>query len=165
MNKNLVAISVIILGAGLLLIWSGILLYDSEILLGLVLAAFGISNTNYSFRVSGRKAIVLSAILFLTGIVLIVKNSYEIIDTRGLVLVSILFISGAAFLILFIENVKQKTFLLAGFVLILLSYFSLTVLKKIGLFEWLKTVGDMFEVFLPVILILFGMSIFINRKK
>lgn len=165
MNKNLVAISLIIIGAGLLLIWSGVLLYDSEILLGLVLAAFGISNTNYSFRVGSRKAIVLSAILFLTGIVLIVKNTYEIIDTRGLVLVSILFISGAVFLILFIENVKQKTFLLSGFALIILSYFSLTVLKKIGLFQWLKTVGDMFEVFLPVILILFGMSIFINRKK
>ena len=165
MNKNLVAISLIILGAGLLLIWSGILIYNSEILLGLVLAAFGISNTNYSFRVGSRRTIVLSAILFLTGIVLIVKNSYEIIDTRGLVLVSILFISGAAFLILFIENVKQKTFLFSGFALIILSYFSLTVLKKIGLFEWLKNVGDMFEVFLPVILILFGMSIFINRKK
>ena len=165
MNKNLVAISLIILGAGLLLIWSGILIYDSEILLGLVLAAFGISNTNYSFRIGSRKTIVLSAILFLTGVVLIVKTSYEIIDTRGLVLVSILFISGAVFLILFIENVKQKTFLLSGFTLIILSYFSLTVLKKIGLFQWLKTAGDMFEVFLPVILILFGMSIFINRKK
>ena len=165
MNKNLVAISLIILGAGLLLIWSGVLLYDSEILLGLVLAAFGISNTNYSFRAGSRKTIVLSAILFLVGVVLIVKNSYEIIDTRGLVLVSILFISGAAFLILFIENMKQKAFLLGGFALIILSYFSLTVLKKIGLFQWLKTVGDKFEVFLPVILILFGMSIFINRKK
>lgn len=165
MNKNLVAISLIILGAGWLLIWSGVLVYDSEILLGLVLAAFGISNTNYAFRAGSRKAIVLSAILFLVGIVLIVKNSYEIIDTRGLVLVSILFISGAAFLILFIENMKHKSFLLSGFALIMLSYFSLTVLKKIGLFERLKTIGDMFEVFLPVILILFGMSIFINRKK
>lgn len=165
MNKNLVAISLIILGAGLLLIWSGILIYDSEILLGLVLAAFGISNTNYSFRIGSRKVIILSAILFLVGVVLIVKNSYEIMDTRGLILVSILFISGASLLILFIDNMKQKTFLFSGFALIILSYFSLTVLKKIGLFEWLKTVGDMFEVFLPVILIIFGMSIFINRKK
>lgn len=165
MNKNLAAISLILLGSGLLLIWSGVLIYDPEILLGLVLVAFGISNTNYSFRTGNRKMISLSTILFLVGVALIVKNSYDIIDTRGLVLVSILFISGALFLILFIDEMKQKVFLFAGVALIVLSYFSLTVLKEIGLFKWLKTIGDMFDVFLPVILILFGMSIFVNRKK
>lgn len=165
MNKNLAAIALIIFGVVSLLIWSGVLSYDPEILIGLILAAFGLSNTNYAFRSSSRKMIVLSSILFLTGIALITKNSYDIIDTRGLVLVSILFISGSAFLLIFIENTKQRAFLIIGLALILLSVISLTVLKEVGLFKWLRVVGNMFEVFLPVILILLGMSIYIGRKK
>lgn len=165
MNKNLTAISLIIFGAGSLLIWGGMLSYDSEILLGLVLTAFGLSNANYAFRSGSRKMIIFSSVLFLSGIALITKNSYDIIDERGLVMVSILFIGGASFLILFIENTKQKVFVYAGIVLILLSIISLTVLRELGLFKWLKVIGDMFEVFLPIILILFGMSIYISRKK
>jgi hypothetical protein len=165
MSKNLFAISLVILGAGLLLIWSGILVYDPEMLIGIVLAALGVSNTNFSFRSGNRKMIVLSTILFLIGVVLIVKNTYEIVDTRGLVLVSILFISGASFLILFVDNVKQKTFLYSGLGLILASYFSITVLRGFGLFDWLKTVGDFLEIFWPVILIVLGLSIFVKKKK
>ena len=165
MSKNLFAISLIILGAGLLLIWSGILVYDPEMLIGIILSALGISNTNFSFRNNNRKMIVISTILFLIGVVLIVKNTYEIVDSRGLVLVSILFISGSSFLILFVDNVKQKTFLYSGLALILASYFSITVLRGFGLFDWLKTVGDFLEIFWPVILIVLGLSIFIKKKK
>jgi hypothetical protein len=165
MNKNLAAISLIILGAGLLLIWSGIFIYEAEILFGFVLTSFGLTNTNYSFGSGSRKAIILSTILFLIGIALLVKNAYDIIDTRGLVLVSILFISGAVFLLLFIDRTKQRVFLFTGTALIVLSYFSLTVLKELGLFKWVHTIGEMFEVFLPVILIIFGISIYIGRKK
>lgn len=152
-------------GAGSLLIWSGVFSYDPEILLGIVLTAFGLSNANYSFRYSTRKMIIFSSILFLAGIALIIKNSYDIIDTRGLALVSILFVSGSVFVIMFIENTKQKVFLFAGLVLTLLSIFSLTVLRELGLFKWLKVIGDTFEVFLPVILVIFGISIYISRKK
>lgn len=165
MNKNLAAISLIIFGLGSLLVWSGVLSYDPEILIGLVLTAFGLSNTNYAFRSSSRKMIVFSSIVFLAGIALITKNSYDIIDTRGLVLVSILFISGSSFLIMFIDNTKQKVFLIAGLALIFLSVISLTVLRELGLFKWLRVVGNMFEVFLPVILILLGMVVYIGRKK
>jgi len=165
MNKNLTAISLILLGVGSLLIWSGTLAYDLEFLFGLVFTAFGISNSNYAFRMGSRKWIVLSSILFLTGVALITENTYDIIDTRGLVLVSILFISGTSFLILFIDNAKQKSFFLTGLVLILLSVFSITLLRELGLFKRLKIIGDMFEVFLPLILILFGMSIYLGRKK
>ncbi|KAF0151199.1 MAG: hypothetical protein FD143_2138 [Ignavibacteria bacterium] len=165
MNKNLTAISLIIFGVGSLLIWSGVLSYNPEILFGIVLTAFGLSNANYSFRYGPRKMIIFSSILFLAGIVLMIKNLYDIIDTRGLVLVSILFISGSAFVIMFIENTKHKTFLFTGVTLALLSIFSLTVLRELGLFKWLKIIGDTFEFFLPVILIFFGVSIYISRKK
>ena len=165
MNRILLAISLIILGIILILRWTGVILYETESIVGIVLTAFGLFNANISFRKNNRKGYVFSSILFLVGIALYVKSVFVLPDTRGLVLVSILFVSGAVLIILFLENISQKIFLWSGILLLLLSISSLTFLRMLGLFRLTNKIADLFEIFWPVILTVFGMSLFINRKK
>lgn len=103
--------------------------------------------------------------MFLIGVVFIVKSYFEILDSRGIVFFSILFISGSVLVILFIENIKEKVFLYAGFIFLVMSYLSITEFRKFGLFNTANRIGNLLEVFWPVILIIMGIIIFINRKK
>jgi hypothetical protein len=46
-----------------------------------------------------------------------------------------------------------------------LSYLTVTFLKNLGLFETANKIGNLVEVFWPVILIVLGIGVLINRKK
>lgn len=93
------------------------------------------------------------------------KSYFEILDTRGIVFASILFASGAVFMLLFIENAKEKLFIVSALLLILLSYLTVTFFKNIGLFESVNKIGNLFEVLWPAVLMILGIGVFINRKK
>lgn len=165
MNKTLAAISLIILGILMLLKWSGLVVYETEAILGFVFTAFGLSSTNLSLKQNNKKILVPSSILFLIGIALLIRVYYNIPDTRGFALVSILFISGAVFLLLFIDNYSQKVFLITGIALLFLSVISITFLQIAGLFQLTNKIATRLKSFWPIILILFGTGLFINRKK
>jgi hypothetical protein len=165
MNRILLSISLVILGLLLLLRWVGLFTFEIQTITGLSLTIFGLFNAHLSLVKENRKGLLLSSILFLVGIALVVKSVYELPDTRGLILVSILFISGAGFLILYFENSTQKVFLWSAILLFALSISSITLLRMAGLFRLTNKIADIFEVFWPVVLTLFGMSLFVNRKK
>ena len=93
------------------------------------------------------------------------KANIEIYDARGFVLTSVLFLSGSVFLVLFLENTKEKIFVISGIILIVLSYLTITTFKKLGVFDLANKIANLFEFFWPVVLLIFGISVFINRKK
>ncbi len=165
MNRILLAISLIVAGIFFLIRWAGFISFQTETAVGAIFIIFGLINADLSLRKNNRKVFLISAIMFLCGVSLLVKSIFFLPDTRGLVLVSILFISGSALLVLFLENVSQKIFLWSGIILAALSIISLTLLRMIGLFRLTNQIANLFEIFWPIILTLFGMSLFINRKK
>ena len=76
-----------------------------------------------------------------------------------------IFVIISVFLVLFFENTKGKIFVVSGISLMVLSYLTITTFKKFGVFDIANKIADLFEFFWPVVLITFGISIFINRKK
>ncbi len=142
-----------------------IILLTFEDVVGIVFIFYSIPTVYSALSNSERGKLTSSTILFFVGVVFLVKSYFEILDTRGIVFFSVLFISGSVLVILFIENIKEKIFLYAGIVLLVLSYLSITQFKKFGLFNAANRIGNLSEVFWPVILIVMGMIIFVNRKK
>lgn len=164
-NRLILGISFLLLGVLSLLDKAEVVFLSTEDVLGIVFIFYAIPTVYLSLNDGKRERLVSATILFFVGIVFIVRSYFEIPDTRGLVFVSILFISGSVFFILFIENTKEKIFFTASATLILLSFLSLTYFKGLGLFETANKIGNWVGVFWPVILIVLGLSIFINRKK
>lgn len=164
-NRTILSITFILYGIFSVLNLARVIPFTEERLTGAVFIFYGAVTVFLSFSNQKRENLVFASGLFLVGVILLVKSNFEIIDTRGIVFTSTLFISGALLLILFIDNTKEKVFLYSGIVLILMSYLSITVLKNIGLFEIANKAGDYFKYFWPVLLIVFGISIFINRSK
>jgi hypothetical protein len=164
-SKLALGTSLLLFGVLTLLDNFGIISFSFEKIFGYALMFYSIPTFYSSLNNSRRETLISSTILFLVGIIFLVKGYFQIIDSRGIMFASILFIGGAVLLVLFLENLKEKIFLTAGFVLILLSILSVTILKKIGLFDLSTKVNNMFEIFWPVILIIAGINLFINRKK
>ena len=164
-NRIILGLSFLIFGILSMLSGRNIILLSFEDVVGIVFIFYSIPTVYSAFSNDDRGKLIASTILFLIGIVFFVKSYYEILDTRGLVFFSILFISGSILIILFIENIKEKIFLYAGIMLLVLSYLSITQFKKLGLFNAANRIGNLLEVFWPVILIVMGMIIFVNRKK
>ena len=164
-NRIILGISFLIFGVLSMLSSRNIIFLTFEDVAGIVFIFYSVPTVYSALNNGERGKLIVSTILFLVGVVFLVKSYFEILDTRGIVFFSILFISGSVLIILFIENVKEKIFLYAGFILLVLSYLSITQFKRLGLFNSANRIGNLLEVFWPVILIVMGMIIFVNRKK
>ncbi len=164
-NKIILGISFLIFGILSMLSSRNIILLTFEDVAGIVFIFYSVPTVYSALNNGERGKLIVSTILFLVGVVFLVKSYFEILDTRGIVFFSILFISGSVLIILFIENIKEKVFLYAGIFFLMLSYLSITQFKRWGLFISANRVGNLLEVFWPVILIMMGMIIFVNRKK
>jgi hypothetical protein len=134
-------------------------------IVGFSLILFGIPAVYISLNLGNRPLLVFASIVFMIGVLVLVKINYEIINTQGIVFISILFITGTTAFMLFIENASQKIFLIIAFVLLLLGYLSITVFKKLGLLILSNKIANYAEDFWPIVLLTTGLFIFLIRKK
>jgi hypothetical protein len=164
-NKILIGISCVVFGGLTYLNNSLGLNFDIKELLGSALIIYGIPSVYLSLNGEKRGELFLSTVLFFIGIVLIVKSMFALVDTKGLVFSSVLFIGGAAFFMLFIDNRKEKAFLIVSVVLLILGFVSTNIFRQIGIINAANNVTHLLESFLPAILIVLGAVIFAARKK
>lgn len=158
----------------LILVLSGFLILASQLKLlkielfqifGAALILQGITSVSISFKQNRRDLLFLFTVMFLVGIFFTTKSYFVIRETREIVFTSILFISGGAFLMLFIENMKEKFFLYTGLLFLLIGYLSTTLLRDAGITKYADTLGGLAKDFWPVVLIITGLILFLNRKK
>jgi hypothetical protein len=164
-NKILIGIACIVFGGLTYLNNSFGLDFNTEELLGLVLIIFGIPAVYLSLNNEKRNELFLFTILFFIGIVLVVKSRFALVDTKGLVFSSVLFIGGAAFFMLFVENLKEKVFLLVSIALLILSFVSTNIFRQIGIIDAAHNIVSLLKNYLPAILIIIGAVVFAARKK
>jgi hypothetical protein len=152
---------------GLLISLSGfkIIKMGRDEIIGTVLILQAIPSVFISLMKSRRTLIFVFTVIFMIGIIFITKSHYEIIESRGLIFSSILFISGSGFLILYTDNLKERVFLYTGILFFVLGYFSITFFRELGIIEFANSLANIVEDFWPIVLILLGLTIFINRKK
>lgn len=159
---------------GLILVLSGILILGSQLrlfkielfnVLGIALILQGIASVSISFKQNRRDLLFLFTVMFMVGIIFITKSYFVIRETREIVFTSILFISGGAFLMLFIENTKEKFFLYTGLMFLFIGYLSTTLFRDAGITKYADSLGGLAKDFWPIFIITTGLLLFINRKK
>lgn len=168
MNKNhkiITALALILFGLLSLLDYFSIISVSESFSAAIALIIYSLPAVYFSLNGKNRIRLVTASILFMIGILFLIKENFELINSRGLIFTSILFIGGSTFMILFIENTKQKIFLAASLVLMTAAYLSVTLFRNIGMMDFADRLADTAEDFWPVVLILWGLNIFRNRKK
>jgi len=165
MNKILIAISVFIWGFASLLNYFGVLDFSIENLTSIIMIAYGLSSTNLAFRQNNRRQLIISSTIFLLGILFIVKSNYEITETRSMVFVSIFLITASISILLYIENLSQKVFLYSGMILFIVGILLLKFMRELQITFLIYKTVNLFEIFWPIILIVFGLSILVSKNK
>ena len=94
-----------------------------------------------------------------------VINNYEILKPSSAIFASILFITGSSFIILFIDNTKEKAFLYSGILLLAVSYSVITVFKNLEIIKTANSLSNLVLDYWPVFLLLFGINILLMRKR
>ncbi|MCX6169345.1 MAG: hypothetical protein NTX65_08395 [Ignavibacteriales bacterium] len=164
-SRFILGISFFLAGFFSLLKYLNIVNIPGEQIIGGAIIFYALPTVYISLEKGRRDKLIWATILFCISVVLVVKSYFEILDTRGIIFASILFTSGTVLLLLFIENMKEKIFFISSLILILLSYLTVTYFKNLGLFETANKIGNIVEIFWPVILIILGIGIYIDRNK
>src|SRR4030042_3203831 len=127
---------------------------DNYTVISILLMIAGISAVYLSFYSNRRAGVYLATITFLYGICLYVSNHYSIIGQNIIYLPTIFFLTGAGFIMLFIENMKAKAFLISGTILIFFSLLFTFVITSGYLLIFANRISGYILDFWPAVLII-----------
>ncbi len=156
---------------GIALLIYGILIFlnqklislPSKAILGIPLILYGILSVYISMNYNKRGMLILSVIIFFTGIFLLADGFYKVYSYTSLILF-LLFTLSSIFLLLFIDNIEKKIFLYVSLFLLLIIYPAIKLFQKIENSLFLYNYLKIENIILPIILILLGIYIFIKRN-
>ncbi len=164
-NKLLLSFSLITLGAMLMLQYIGIIGGAGGEIYGFILAGYGIISV-YILSGSGQKGkLFLSGVLFILGVLLIILGNYEILSPVKLLLPTILFAAGTGFALLFADNHREPVFLVISVVLLAAGIFASIYFNLFSTIQAANKIALVIYQYWPVIFILIGFSIILNRNR
>ncbi|MCX7798096.1 MAG: hypothetical protein N2249_05705 [Melioribacter sp.] len=161
--KTLAGISLIAYGILNILNYK-LLRLSAESILGIPLIIFGIPSVFVSFSYKKRNMIVLSTVIFYTGLFLTLDGFYKVYSYLSLILF-VFFLSASIFLLLFIENTNNKSFLYSSLLLFIISYPTIKIIEYLESTYFFYRYIKIENIILPLILILVGIILFIKREN
>lgn len=164
-NYILLGISLIIIGIFFLLRFFEIINTPFTEITSYVFIFYGLTTVYFSFGTGYRGRLFFASFIFLSGIMMFVINYYEILNPSSAIFASILFITGAGFLILFVDNTSEKTFLYSGFFMLVISYLSISFLKDFIIVQTANNLSFLVLDYWPVFVLFFGINILLMRKR
>jgi len=159
-----IGLTLIILGILLLMKLFGIIKVQTNEIYGNMMLFFGITSVFFNVGKNRRGELFLGASVFMLGVLFHVLNNYDILNTNRLFLPSILFITATGFIILFLDNYKERSFLLVSIALYFISFFTIEFYSDFGIIRFANSTGFLILEFWPILIILIGVGIMAERK-
>ena len=164
-NKSLVNISLILFGIILLFKYFGLVSANYAEICGFVFSGYGIIAA-YILSGSGNKGgLFTSGIIFILAVSLIVVENYEILSPSKLFLPTILFSAGTGFALLFIDNYRERVFGTISIILLFSGILSTIYFDLLTSIQWANRIAVVIFYYWPVMFVLIGFSIILNRNK
>ncbi|MBU2491991.1 MAG: hypothetical protein KJ571_05145 [Bacteroidetes bacterium] len=160
-----IGISLIITGILFLLKFFEITNTSYTEIVSYILIIYGFVTAYFSLGTGSRGRLFFASAAFLIGIMFYVINNNEILNPDSAVFPSMLFITGACFIILFIDNTKERVFLYSGMLLLIISYSSIVFFNNSIIIQTANKLSNIVLEFWPVFLLLFGINILLMRKR
>lgn len=164
-SKILLAAGLIIIGILSLLRLLGVFSFSTEIAGAYFLLFYGLVFVSANLGKDNRGMLFLGAVIFIAGVVLFVIFYYEILSPIKTLLPSILFAVGSGFLILYIDNKNEKVFLIVAIILYLASFLLIKLTDSFPAINYANRIAFVILELWPVLILLLGISLLINRKK
>ena len=148
--------------AGILLVFDSI---DFYTIAAVTFLYYGIVTVFVNFNKGTRSLIFIGAVLFQLGVLMIVQESYQLMDRDHFFITAFTFMGGTGFLLLYIENMKQFPLLVSGVSLIIMSIFAKYLTSVLGRFSLMANIGLVMMGYWALFLIFFGAAILVSRLR
>jgi len=152
---------------GLISLFKVIGLFDIShyIITGCTLALYGFLSVIFNLGTSKKGLLFLGSTLFLIGLLFVFSELYQIIQKENLFLTLFLFVLGSGFFILFVDNPKERQFLILSGMFFVSATFTDAFVDALGSFSLLANFGIILLGYWPVFLVLMGLAILVSRKR
>lgn len=166
LNRQLI-LSISFIAIGLLMLFrsSNLIAMENWQIAGYICWFYGITSLFTSIGKNKKGVIFFSSTIFLIGVLIYVTNNYEFITLQKLFLSSLLFILGGGFLMLFIDDLTQKIFLIISTIQFAFSVLSIQLYDSISLIRLANRISIVVSQYWPVLLILAGLGIMLNKNR
>ena len=168
MNKHHQSILIYLLtflALSILLKFWGIIDFDNREIFGYGLIFYGISLVYISFGNNQRGRLFIGSIIFLSGLFLYIISKFEFFQESALLVPALLLIFSISFLMLFLDNLHDKTVLLVS-VLFFISGTIVTIYNgEISFPVFLNAIWHITLNYWPVVIIAVGIILIIHREK
>ena len=168
MNKHHHSILIYLLtflALSILLKFWGVIDFDNREIFGYGLIFYGISLVYISFGNNQRGRLFIGSIIFLSGLFLYIISKFEFFKESTLLIPALLLIFSISFLMLFLDNLRDKTVLLVS-ILFFISGTIITIYNgEISFPVFLNAIWHITLNYWPVVLIAVGIILIIHREK
>jgi len=139
--------------------------FNSDTLIGIIFLAWGFTGVLLSFGRGKSALLFISVILFLLGVELLLPEFFIIRMSGGFISMSLMMLLGFAFLVLFIDNTKEKIFLSLAIGFLLFGYLVPNLPRLYWLSRFFDRLGLLFMNLWPIILIVIGIGFLLESNK
>lgn len=124
----------------------------------------GFVSVYFSFGVNRQGSLFVSSALFLIGAALFTVGQMDIISRQQVTLPAALIITGLSLVMLFVDETKNKVFLLTGLFLIICGAAFVYFRRSLSFISFANDVGYTLMNFWPVYILIIG-TVYLLRKK
>lgn len=138
---------------------------NNGLVIGILLIIYGLVIVILNLGENYIVKVFFSAILLYIGILLTVVNLFEIPDKGKIIFPSLLFILGGGFFVLFLDNPKEKIFLLISIILFVIS---IVVIKSFMAFWFVLVANQLGDTLIQnwqILIIFLGIGFLLDREN
>jgi hypothetical protein len=153
------------LGLTLLLKYTGLVSAGYDEIFGYVFCGYGLIAV-YILTGTGQKGGLFAAgALFIFGVSLVVPVNYEILSPMKILLPAILFAAGTGVALLFFDNYREPVFFIISAILFSAGILTVAYFDLINTIRLANKIAQVIFYYWPVIIVLIGFSILLNRSS
>ena len=112
-----------------------------------------------------RAALFIGSVVFMAGVILFIRDQYEILDHSKIIIPSLLICTGAGFFVLYVDNLKENAFLVLSLILFSVSLLLIAFTRDYPSIRTANRVANNILGFWPVLISLVGIGLLLNRNR
>lgn len=163
--QSIIVSALAILMLSILLKIIGVINITFTEIVGYALIFYGMAEVYSSMGKNKKRLLFIGAVAFLVGVELLITSNYDFFKLSNIVLPSIFFILGTAFLVLFIDDLKNRLLLSISIIFLISGVY---FFGRLGVFypaDFLKSAISISRKYWPIMVIVTVLILLIKNKS
>ncbi len=157
--------TVVVFSLAFILKLIGFITADSSTLISYGMLFYGVISVYLSIGTTQKGFLFFNALVFMTGVVLFLTDNFVFINTDALLIPAGYFILSAGFIILYIDNCKERLFLIMAGFLFLIGFAVVLLYNSYNFRMLLLNTSEFILKFYPLAIILLGLFLFLRKSR